>query len=241
LTRRASIATVRESIESESGGTWQERFMADTSDDQTTKSTPPSGWTRRTFLKGVGVATLSAEAVLERVTHAAEVGPNATALNEVIDGPVKLTLNINDQERAVTVEPRTTLLSAMRDRLEPAITGPKLVCNAATCGACTVLLDGKPVCGCSVLAIDAVGKKVTTVEGLGTPEKMNPVQAAFCEKDAMMCGYCTSGFVTTISALLKKNPNPTEPQVREACRGNFCRCGTYPHVFEAALAAAKAR
>jgi len=90
-----------------------------------------------------------------------------------------------------------------------------------------------------VLAIDAVGKQVTTVEGLGTPERMNPVQAAFVEKDAMMCGFCTSGFVTTISALLKSNPHPTELQVREACKGNFCRCGTYPHVFEAAMAAAR--
>ena len=103
-----------------------------------------------------------------------------------------------------------------------------------------MLLDGKPVFGCSVLACDAVGKKVTTVEGLGTPDKMNAVQKAFVEKDAMMCGFCTPGFVTTISALLAKNPNPTEEQVREACRGNFCRCGTYPHVFAAAQAAAQA-
>jgi aerobic-type carbon monoxide dehydrogenase small subunit (CoxS/CutS family) len=92
-----------------------------------------------------------------------------------------------------------------------------------------------------MLAIDAVGKKVTTVEGRGTPENMNAVQSAFCEKDGMMCGFCTPGFVTTISALIQKNPTPTEQQVREACKGNFCRCGTYPHVFQAALAAAKAR
>jgi xanthine dehydrogenase YagT iron-sulfur-binding subunit len=157
----------------------------------------------------------------------------------VISGEIKITLDVNDQQRPVTVEPRTTLVNALRDRLDPAITGPKLVCDAGTCGACTVLLNGKPVYGCSVLAIDAVGKKVTTVEGLGTPDKMNPVQAAFVEKDAMMCGFCTSGFVTTISALLKENPHPNEQQVREACKGNFCRCGTYPHVFDAAMAAAK--
>src|SRR5690348_12354476 len=156
--------------------------MSDTCEDQTTKH--PSGWSRRHFLKGVGVATVSAGAVLDKVTKAAEAGPNPAALNEVIpSGPVKLTLNINGQDKAVTVEPRTTLLSALRDRLEPAITGPKLVCNAATCGACTVLLNGKPVFGCSVLAIDAVGKKVTTVEGLGTPDHMSPVQQAFVEKD----------------------------------------------------------
>ena len=212
--------------------------MSDTCEDQAAQH--PSGWSRRNFLKGVGVAAVSAEAVLDKVTKAAEAGPDPAALNEVIpSGPVKLTLNINGQDKAVTVEPRTTLLSALRDRLEPAITGPKLVCNAATCGACTVMLNGKTVFGCSVLAIDAVGKKITTVEGLGTPEHMNPVQQAFVEKDAMMCGYCTNGFVTSITALLRSNPNPTEEQVREGCKGNFCRCGTYPHVFQAALAAAK--
>ncbi|HEY7120751.1 MAG TPA: (2Fe-2S)-binding protein [Tepidisphaeraceae bacterium] len=207
-----------------------------------TKSTTSSAWSRRNFLKGVGVAAVASDAVLDRVKHvtAADAPPDANARNQVLAGPIKITLNVNGQERPVTVEPRTTLLSALRDRLEPPVTGPKLVCDAATCGACTVLLDGKPVFGCSVLAIDAVGKKVTTVEGLGTPDHMNPVQAAFCEKDGMMCGFCTSGFVTTISALLQSNPNPTEQQVREACKGNFCRCGTYPHVFEAALSAAKA-
>jgi aerobic-type carbon monoxide dehydrogenase small subunit (CoxS/CutS family) len=108
-----------------------------------------------------------------------------------------------------------------------------------TCGGCTVLLDGKPAYSCMVFAVDAVNRKITTVEGLGTPEKPNAVQAAFVEHDALMCGFCTPGFVTTISAYLKKNPNPTLAEVREACKGNFCRCGTYPRVFEAALAAAK--
>src|SRR5205823_3813920 len=182
-----------------------------------------SKWTRRSFLKGVGVAAVATEAVLQRAADAADAPPAADALNTVLDGPLKLTLNINQQQRQATVEPRTTLLSVLRDHLDPPITGAKLVCNEATCGACTVLLDGKPVYGCSVLAIDAVGKQITTVEGLGTPEKMNPVQAAFVEKDAMMCGFCTPGFVTTISALLLKNPKPTEQQVREACKGNFCR------------------
>jgi xanthine dehydrogenase YagT iron-sulfur-binding subunit len=199
-----------------------------------------AGMSRRGFLKGAGVSaatTVLTDAVLARAAEAADAPPAPDALNTVLEGRQKLTLNINNGTREVTVEPRTTLLSALRDHLEPAITGPKLVCNEATCGACTVLLNGKPVYGCSVLAIDAVGKKVTTVEGLGTPEKMNPVQAAFVEKDAMMCGFCTPGFVTTLSALLAQNPNPTEQQVREACHGNFCRCGTYPYIFAAAQAA----
>ena len=200
-----------------------------------------SEWSRRSFLKTVGAgaaAAVSAEAVLAPCAEAAQPAAGGAG-SAVISGPVKVTLSINGKDRDVTVEPRTTLLSCLRDRLEPAITGPKLVCDAGTCGACTVLLNGKPVFGCSVLAVDAVGKQVTTVEGLGTPEHPNPVQAAFVEKDAMMCGFCTPGFVTTISALLQKNPKPTEQQVREACKGNFCRCGTYPHVFQAALAAAQ--
>ena len=146
---------------------------------------------------------------------------------------------MNGNKRDVQVEPRTTLLNALRNHLEPAVTGPKLVCDMGTCGACTVLLDGKPVYSCLVLAVDAVNKKITTVEGLGSPENPNAVQAAFVENDALMCGFCTPGFVTTISAYLKKNPNPSLAEVREACKGNFCRCGTYPRVFEAALAASK--
>jgi aerobic-type carbon monoxide dehydrogenase small subunit (CoxS/CutS family) len=90
-----------------------------------------------------------------------------------------------------------------------------------------------------VLAIDATGKEITTVEGLGSPSALNGIQSAFCEKDALMCGFCTPGFITTLSAYLKKNPNPGEQEVRDACKGNFCRCGTYPRIFEAALAAAK--
>ncbi|HEX8115921.1 MAG TPA: (2Fe-2S)-binding protein, partial [Pyrinomonadaceae bacterium] len=156
-------------------------------------------------------------------------------------GPLELALDVNGRRRAVSVEPRTTLLNALRNHLEPAVTGPKLVCDQGTCGACTVLLDGRPVYSCLVLAADAAGKKVTTVEGLGSPESPSAVQAAFVEQDALMCGFCTPGFVTTVTAYLKKNPNPTLEEVREACKGNFCRCGTYPRVFEAALAAAKAR
>jgi xanthine dehydrogenase YagT iron-sulfur-binding subunit len=217
--------------------------MSGTSEDQPAVTHPASGMSRRRFLRGAAVAAIATDAALGQGALAADptpaaADPNAAALNTVIGGEVKVTLNVNDQDRPVAVEPRTTLLSALRDRLDPAVTGPKLVCDAGTCGACTVLLNGKPVYGCSVLAIDAVGKKVTTVEGLGAPDRMNPVQAAFVEKDAMMCGFCTSGFVTTLSALLRDNARPNEQQVREACKGNFCRCGTYPHIFDAAMAAA---
>ena len=190
---------------------------------------------RRKFLQGVSIASAGA-AIADHLwveTEAKQSPP------QTVSGATKITLDVNGRSRTVEVEPRTTLLNTLRNHLDPAVTGPKLVCDAGTCGACTVLLDGKPVYSCLVLAVDATNKKITTVEGLGSPEQPNAVQAAFVEHDALMCGFCTPGFVTTISAYLKKNPNPSLEEVREACKGNFCRCGTYPRVFEAALAAAK--
>jgi aerobic-type carbon monoxide dehydrogenase small subunit (CoxS/CutS family) len=192
---------------------------------------------RRRFLKGVGVA--GAGAALADHLLVAEARAEQKTVDQALSGNLNVVLDVNGQKRSVTIEPRTTLLNALRNHVEPPITGPKLVCDMGTCGGCTVLMNDKPVYSCLVLAVDAVGKKLTTAEGLGSPESMNNVQAAFVDKDALMCGFCTPGFVTTISAYLKKNPNPTVDQVREACKGNFCRCGTYPRVFEAALAAAK--
>jgi xanthine dehydrogenase YagT iron-sulfur-binding subunit len=192
---------------------------------------------RRKFLKGVGIAG-AGTAIADHLWTEADAAEEQ-AQPKAMSGEGKVVLNVNGQERTVQVEPRTTLLNAMRNHLEPAVTGPKLVCDMGTCGACTVLLDDKPVYSCLVLAVDAANKKITTAEGLGTPDNPNAVQAAFVEHDALMCGFCTPGFVTTISAYLKKNPNPSLAEVREACKGNFCRCGTYPRVFEAALAAAK--
>jgi xanthine dehydrogenase YagT iron-sulfur-binding subunit len=200
-----------------------------------------SGFSRRRFLQGVGAAGVGALLVDHPLLKGADQPPSATATDQVISGNIEITLNINGQSRKVTVEPRTTLLNALRNNLEPPLTGPKLVCDMGTCGCCTVLLDDKPVYGCLTLAIDVIGRKITTVEGIGTPDNLSPVQAAFGEADAMMCGYCTDGFVTSITGLLKANPNPTEEQLREGCKGNFCRCGTYPRIFQAALSAAKQR
>ena len=195
---------------------------------------------RRKFLKGVGVAGAGAALVDHIIApDTAATTKKSIVAGQPVNGSVDIVLDVNGARRNVNVEPRTTLLNALRNHLEPAVTGPKLVCDMGSCGACTVLMDGKNVYSCLVLAVDAVGKKLTTVEGFGTPEKMSAVQAAFVEHDGLMCGFCTPGFVTTISAYLKKNANPTLDEVREACKGNFCRCGTYPRVFEAALAAAK--
>jgi xanthine dehydrogenase YagT iron-sulfur-binding subunit len=212
--------------------------MTKSRDDAEDQKQPVHDPGRRSFLKGVGIAGAGAAIADHLWTEAG--AKEIEAVPETLSGTVKVVLDVNGQKRETQVEPRTTLLNTLRNHLEPAVTGPKLVCDVGTCGACTVLLDGKPVYSCLVLGVDATSKKITTVEGLGSPDKPNAVQAAFVENDALMCGFCTPGFVTTISAYLKKNPNPSMAEVREACKGNFCRCGTYPRVFEAALAAAKA-
>jgi aerobic-type carbon monoxide dehydrogenase small subunit (CoxS/CutS family) len=149
-------------------------------------------------------------------------------------------LKVNGAAKTVTVEPRVTLLRALRNHLD--LTGAKEVCDRGGCGACTVLLDGEPVCSCLMLAADAVGREITTVEGLGTPEKMSPVQAAFVECDALQCGFCTPGFVVASTAFLNKNksPNPSLDEIKAGLAGNLCRCGTYGRVFEAVQKAAKA-
>ena len=207
--------------------------MSKSNDENSRKHDPG----RRKFLKGVGIAGAGA-AVADKLWTEVQAEEQTASL-KTVSGSVQITLDVNGRKRSVNVEPRTTLLNTLRNHLDPAVTGPKLVCDMGTCGACTVLIDGKPAYSCLILAVDATNKKITTVEGLGSPDKPNAVQAAFVEHDGLMCGFCTPGFVTSISAYLKKNPNPSLAEVREACKGNFCRCGTYPRVFEAALAAAK--
>jgi xanthine dehydrogenase YagT iron-sulfur-binding subunit len=185
---------------------------------------------RRTFLKTAG-ASAAASGLL---------GATAAPAAATVLGPeaVPLTLKVNGAARTVTVEPRVTLLRALRNHLD--LTGAKEVCDRGGCGACTVLLDGEPVASCLMLAADAVGHEVTTVEGLGTPDRMSPVQAAFVEADALQCGFCTPGFVVTSTALLRRNPSPSLDQIKDGLAGNLCRCGTYSRVFEAVQKAARA-
>ncbi len=207
-------------------------------DEKQVRHRPPEdGVSRRDFLKGVG-GSITATAVLatgaEENAEAAKVMP---ALGQRLKGTVRVSLNINGEVKTAEVEPRTTLLNTLRDHLD--LTGAKKICDRGSCGGCTVIVDGRTAYSCMMLAVDAQGKKITTVEGLGSPEHMSPVQEAFVEHDALMCGFCTPGFVVSCSALLAKNPNPSLQQVKAACSGNICRCGTYPRVFEACLAAAK--
>jgi aerobic-type carbon monoxide dehydrogenase small subunit (CoxS/CutS family) len=129
------------------------------------------------------------------------------------------------------LDPRTSLLDAVRERLH--LTGPKKGCDQGQCGACTMLVDGKAVYSCSTLAIDVEGRQIRTVDGLASGDTLHPVQQAFCEKDALMCGFCTPGFVMASVALLEQHPNATPEQIKKGLDGNICRCGTFSRVFEA--------
>ena len=142
-----------------------------------------------------------------------------------------VSFRVNNIDRQIEVEPRTTLLDAVRDQL--GLTGAKLGCDIQVCGACTLLLDGKPVSACSVLALDADERSITTIEGLAQGDKLHPIQEAFMEFGALQCGYCTSGFILTAKALFDENPNPSEQEIREYLAGNFCRCGCYQEIMQA--------
>ena len=186
-------------------------------------------FSRRGFLGGMGVGTGAVGAgLLERE---AEAAPPANVSGP---GAVPITLNINGKPAKLTVEPRVTLLDAMRDHLD--LTGAKRVCDRGVCGACTVIMNGKSVYSCNVLAIDAQGKDIQTIEGLGVN---NPVSAAFVNHDAQQCGYCTPGFVMAAKGFLDHHPNPTMEDVKHGLGGNLCRCGTYMGVRQAVLEAAK--
>jgi aerobic-type carbon monoxide dehydrogenase small subunit (CoxS/CutS family) len=192
---------------------------------------------RRTFLKGLGTAVVASAAApvglvaaevaeMEKLGQARTLGP----------GPVLVTLDVNGKPLKLNIEPRVTLLDALRNY--SSLTGSKEVCDRATCGACTVLFDGEPIYSCMKLAVEAQGHAITTIEGLGETGKLSAVQQAIIDSDASMCGYCTPGFVLTATALLRKNGQPTADEVRTACSGNLCRCGTQARMLTAVLKAA---
>ena len=183
---------------------------------------------RRDFFKTVGVGTLATSVVTAVEAEAQGTAPRAFGPGEV---PIKLT--INGRAQAVNVEPRMTLLDTLRNTLD--YTGSKRVCDHGSCGACTVIVDGRAVYSCSHFAIDVQGKNIRTVEGLAQGTVLHPVQQAICDTDGLMCGFCTPGFVVAAVALLEKIPNPTPEQARKHLDGNICRCGTYVGVLEAAL------
>ena len=199
------------------------------------KSRDGVAFSRRSFLKSFGTtaaiaATAQVEAVAQQLARA-DIKDNLAG-----PGAVPITLSVNGKPLELKVEPRVTLLEVLRNHSN--LTGSKEVCDRATCGACTVLIEGVPIYSCSKLAIDSQGQDITTIEGLAKDGKLSPVQQAFIDQDALMCGYCTPGFIMSVSALLKNTPRPTAEQVRHACAGNLCRCGTYPRIIQAAFKAA---
>ncbi len=209
---------------------------SDGAGEQPGSEAPRDVLSRRSFLKGAGGVAAVGVAV---DTVQAELSQVAVEEATRVEGWTEVRLRVNGSAVPVRVQPRTTLLNALRNHAEPPLTGAKLVCDSGNCGACTVLVDGRPAYACMLLAADIAESEITTVEGLAPTGQLNQVQTSFCEHDATMCGFCTPGYVVSVSALLERNPNPSEDEVRSACAGNLCRCGTQPHVFAAALDAAR--
>jgi xanthine dehydrogenase YagT iron-sulfur-binding subunit len=202
--------------------------------DDDPKSRPPSP-TRRKFLLTSGssvaatlvagyVPALAKDAAVESDSHSTSAGPN-------IDGAVPLMLRINGKDHQLRIDPRTTLLDCIRETI--ALTGTKKGCDHGQCGACTVHVNGKRVLSCLNLALMHDGEEITTVEGLGTPDAMHPMQASFLACDAYQCGYCTSGQIMSAVALLKEPCGPDDASVKELMSGNICRCGAYANIVEA--------
>ncbi|MGH7163646.1 MAG: (2Fe-2S)-binding protein [Planctomycetota bacterium] len=188
-------------------------------------------FSRRDMLRGAGAAAvlgsaagpaLARESVEEGIVRS---GP----------GPVEIAFTLNGARTKLQAEPRVTLLDALRDRV--GLTGTKRVCDRGACGACTVWVDGRTCNACMLLAVDAVGTAVTTIEGLAQGGKLHPIQAAFVREDALQCGFCTPGMIMSCAALYERDKSPGEAEVRAAVAGNLCRCGTYPHVFRACMEA----
>jgi len=186
---------------------------------------------RRDFLKSAGVTSIASAVTSVAVPDAgAQTGPAVLG-----PGDVAVALTVNGKRVDLKIEPRVTLLDALRTRAD--LTGNKRVCDRGTCGACTMIVDGRTVYACSTLAIEAQGKQIRTVEGLSSGNALHPVQQAFCDVDALMCGFCTPGFVVATVAVLEKHPNATREQISKGLDGNICRCGTFVRIMEAALKA----
>lgn len=193
---------------------------------------------RRSFLRAGGAAAV-ASVVGGAALDEAQARPPAgrDGITPYPATGAKITLKVNGRERELTVTPATTLLSALREPL--GLTGCKEVCDRGACGACTVLVNGKSVNSCLMLAIDAVGSEITTVEGLATDGTLDPVQQAFADCDACQCGYCIPGFVVRSKAMLAETPNPDLEQIKSGLSGNICRCAAYARIIQAVQTAAK--
>lgn len=194
-----------------------------------------SGISRRDFMKFMGVGAVG----VSLTGTAMASGNNPQPPEKILEATdrVKIRLHINGSEYAVLVEPRWTLLYVLRESLGMSAT--KKGCGRGECGACTVLIDNQPRYACMTLAVEAEGRKITTLEGLMQGEELGPVQTAFLEEDAFQCGYCSPGQIMAVEGLLRQKPNPTMDEIRIGVSGNLCRCGAYKHIFSAAQKAAE--
>jgi aerobic-type carbon monoxide dehydrogenase small subunit (CoxS/CutS family) len=206
------------------------------SDRNLSEKKQTGGTTRRTFLKSAGLVSASV-ASLDALHEVSDAKVAAARARAVGPDKVAIKLRINNQVHALNIEPRATLAEVLRDELH--MTGTKIVCDRGACSACTVMLEKTPICSCMTLAMDVGSRNVTTIEGLAKGDDLHSMQAAFVAHDGLQCGFCTSGMVMSCAALLDRNPNPTLTDVKTAISGNICRCGTYPKVFEAVLAASQ--
>ena len=198
-----------------------------------------SQMSRREFFEGTGaglaIVTATTVASAQTALPAPASIPSAAAERSVPRTTIQLV--VNGAQRQIEVEDRWTLAELLRDHLE--LTGTKIGCDRGECGACTVLLDGKPLYSCSYLAVWAHGRSIRTVEGLARHDRLHPLQEAFIAHDGPQCGFCTSGQLMSAVALLERNPHPTPDDVRDALTGNLCRCSNYNHYVDAVVAAAK--
>jgi xanthine dehydrogenase YagT iron-sulfur-binding subunit len=186
---------------------------------------------RRDFLKSAGVTSLATAVTTVAAPDVdAQPGPRVVG-----PGEVPVSLMVNGKRVDMRIEPRVTLLDAVRNRAD--LTGNKRVCDRGACGACTMIVDGRTVYSCSTLAIEVQGRQIRTVDGLSSGNALHAVQQAFCDVDALMCGFCTPGFVVATVAVLEKYPNATREQMSRGLDGNICRCGTFVRVMEAAMKA----
>jgi xanthine dehydrogenase YagT iron-sulfur-binding subunit len=204
--------------------------------DQHTASgvSAPAGVSRRAFLRGLGTVAVTA-ATTGTSAVAAEM-EKANTERVLGPGKVAVAFTVNGASKRVEVEPRVTLLDVLRNHL--GLTGTKEGCDRSACGACTVLLNDDPVYACSTLAVEAEGASITTIEGLAdSMGELTQIQKSLVAHDGLQCGFCTPGFAMTLTALMRRNPHPSEAEIRLACSGNLCRCGSHPHIVKAALSA----
>ena len=189
--------------------------------------------TRRSFLSQVGAAgvAVTTAPLVARAAQTVEPVARPAGTAEKVEGAVAITLNVNGKAHAIEVDARTTLLDGLRETI--LLTGTKKGCDHGQCGACTVHVNGRRINSCLTLAVMHEGDEITTIEGLGGPENLHPMQAAFVEHDGYQCGYCTSGQIMSAVALLKEPCGPKDVDVKELMSGNICRCGAYPNIVAA--------